>query len=78
MFCKYCGSKLRDDAVFCTNCGKKITAVKVEEKPEVQEKQKAKETVGKEIQESKPTVKSEAQKGESGAKNTKSGFHLLY
>ena len=24
MFCKYCGSKITDDSVFCFNCGKKV------------------------------------------------------
>lgn len=24
MYCKYCGSRLTDDAVFCSNCGKRI------------------------------------------------------
>lgn len=25
MFCKYCGSKISDDSVFCENCGKRLT-----------------------------------------------------
>lgn len=27
MFCKICGSKLDEDAIFCTNCGKKLSDV---------------------------------------------------
>lgn len=27
MYCRYCGSKLTDDAVFCSNCGKRIKDV---------------------------------------------------
>lgn len=25
MFCKFCGSELVDDAIFCSNCGEKIS-----------------------------------------------------
>ncbi len=29
MYCKYCGTKLRDNAKFCKSCGKKVV---IEEK----------------------------------------------
>ena len=35
MFCKYCGQELKDDAVFCGNCGKRVSAE--EAVPEYQE-----------------------------------------
>lgn len=27
MYCKYCGYKIPDDSIFCTNCGKKVSLV---------------------------------------------------
>ena len=33
MYCKYCGNKLDDNALFCSNCGKKIEGRETEEKP---------------------------------------------
>lgn len=30
MYCKYCGTKVNDAAVFCTNCGKQIRKLRAE------------------------------------------------
>lgn len=30
MYCKYCGTKVNDAAVFCTNCGKRIRKLRAE------------------------------------------------
>ena len=32
MFCKYCGSSLEDDSLFCYKCGAKVNAVQTDEK----------------------------------------------
>lgn len=32
MFCKYCGSELTDDAIFCSKCGKKLVSDREQEK----------------------------------------------
>lgn len=26
MFCKFCGEKIEDNAIFCSNCGAKLTS----------------------------------------------------
>ena len=37
MFCKFCGEKLEDSALFCTKCGNKVNAQDIEETVEVEE-----------------------------------------
>ncbi len=34
MFCKYCGTKIDDDAIFCCSCGKKLVAQPAEPAPQ--------------------------------------------
>ena len=34
MFCRYCGSQMEDDSVFCGKCGKKVGAQEVSSQPE--------------------------------------------
>lgn len=47
MYCKRCGTKNKDDALFCANCGQKLKEIPVQNpEPELE---------AKEIEQSEPT-----------------------
>ena len=54
MYCRNCGTKLKDNANFCTNCGEKVK--KIPENNELEKNKKVKSVAEVQIIETKITL----------------------